>query len=84
MKTLSLIERHPKLFWLLHDLSKQNEKETINDLKQVFLYSKAQLNLVKQYKSEKNKNNGLTDWQKRKRNLPFVCEGKFHMRGYKI
>lgn len=78
MTILSLIERHPKLFWLLNDLSKQDEKEVVNDLRQVFYYAKNQLNLIKEYSYNKN-----NKWDKRKKKLPFICEGKFHMRGYK-
>ena len=81
MKIISLIERHTKLTWLLEDLLKQDEREIVNDLKQVFHFARNQLNLIKEYNPKKK--NGLTDWQKRKRNLPFICEGKIHMRGYK-
>ena len=78
----SLMERHTKLAWLLEDLLKQDEREMVNDLKQVFHFARNQLNLIKEYKPLQN-HNGITDWKKRKRNLPFICEGKIHMRGYK-
>jgi len=80
----SLIERHSKLTWLLHDLLKQNEREIVNDLKQVFYFAKNNLNLIKEYEKSifiKFHRDGV--WQKRKRNLPFICEGKIHMKGYK-
>ena len=77
----SLIERHSKLTWMLEDLLKQSESEIVNDLKQVFNFARNELNLLKEYKAVKK--NGFTDFQKRKRNLPFICEGKFHTRGYK-
>ena len=57
MKIISLIERHPKLTWLLEDLLKQSESETINDLKQVFHFARNQLNLIKEYQPKKK--NGL-------------------------
>ena len=81
MKVFSLPERHPKLTWILHDLSKQDEDKAVNDLKQVFLFARNELNLIKECKPIKK--NGFIDWQKRKRNLSFICEGRFHARGYK-